>query len=105
VGSACTAQIGVITLPKKAKEVPVGQWFTYRFKSWNNCVSLLNTNDLIHEKLSEILKENDLFFEEYKIDEDGDKYWVADKDNGFKSYVYLIPDKDGWSNITVYTEF
>jgi hypothetical protein len=105
VGSTCTAQIGLITLPKNAKEVPIGQWYTYRFKLWDNNVTFLNTNDLVNEKLSEILKENDLFFEEYKIDEFGDKYWVADKTNGFQSHIYLIQDEEGWSRITVYTDF
>jgi hypothetical protein len=105
VGSACAAQIGVVTLPKRAKEVPVGQWFTFKLQSWNNTVSFYNTDELVHEKLSEILKENELFFEEHQIDQDGDKYWVLDKENGFTSYMYLIPDKEGWSNITVYTEY
>jgi hypothetical protein len=104
IGASCTAQIGLITLNKKAKNIPIGQWYTYTMKNWGNSVVYLNKTEEVHEKLNEILRENEVFFEEYKIDEDGDKYWVIKQANGFLSHVFLIPDDEGWMKILVLTE-
>ncbi len=106
VGATCTAQIGLITLDKKAKEVPVGQWYTYAHKKWKNSVIYLNNTQEVHEKLNEILGENRIFFEEYKIDEDGDKFWVFTQENGYVSHVFLVPEEEeGWLKIIIVTEY
>ena len=102
--TTCSAQIGLITLDKKAKEVPIGQWFTYTQKEWNNSVIYLNHTDEVHEKLNEILEENGIFFEDHKIDGEGDKFWQFIQKNGYLSYVYLVPDDEGWMRIIVITE-
>jgi hypothetical protein len=104
VVTTCSAQIGLITLDKKAKEVPIGQWFTYAQKEWNNSVIYLNHTEEVHKKLNEILEENEIFFEDYKIDAEGDKYWKFIQKNGYLSYVYLVSDDEGWMRIIVNTE-
>jgi hypothetical protein len=61
-------------------------------------------HSIVLEKLNEILEQEGLFFEEYQTDEAGDKYWYAEKENSFPSYIYLVLDPDGYSTITIYTE-
>jgi hypothetical protein len=105
IGADCIAQIGIITLDKRAEELPVGQWYTYSTKDFRNNVLFYQEEIVVMEKIDEILRDHSVFFEEFKLDEFGDKFWVLEKENGFTSTLYLIPGADGWSYINVYTEF
>jgi hypothetical protein len=104
VGSACAAQIGVITMNRFTKEVPVGHWYTFRIKSWKHTVAYYDSTERVVERLNEILEENDVFFEEHQTDTEGNKYWEIENASGFWSTIYLEPEEDkGWSRVTVYT--
>ncbi|MFN5912061.1 MAG: hypothetical protein ACK45H_12050 [Bacteroidota bacterium] len=105
LGSACAAQIGVITLPKRAKEVPVGQWYTVQDKHHQNNVLFYAEKDVVFAKLYQMLEDEGLFFEQFELDEQNAKYWTAEKENGFTSFIYLIPDDGTYFWINVVTPF
>ena len=105
VGSACAAQIGLITLPRRAKEVPLAQWYTVQRKSFQNNVLFYAEKGVVLTKLNQMMEDEGLFFEEFQLDDEGNKYWTAEKENGFTSYIYLIPDDEEYFWINVVTEF
>ncbi len=103
IGSSCAAQIGVVTMNRNTKVVPVGHWYNFHIRSWKNTIAFYAPTAEVLEELNEILEDNALFFEEHQKDEEGNKYWEIENENGFISTIYLEPEEeDGWSRMTIY---
>lgn len=105
IGSNCAAQIGVVTLKKRDKLVPVAQWYTVQDKNHKDNVLFYADKATVLAKLNSMLEEEDLFFEEFKLDEEDTKYWEVEKENGFNSTIYLIQDSEEYYWINVVTPF
>jgi hypothetical protein len=107
IGSSCAAQIGVVTLKKRDKLVPVAQWYTMQNRGLQHNVFFYADKETVLAKLNSMLEEEDLFFEEFKLDEVDSKYWEVEKENGWHSTIYLIQDSEteGYFWINVVTPF
>jgi hypothetical protein len=107
IGHIAEAQsIGVVTYTRKErKEIIIGQWSKFRGKAHRNRVGYINTTDLVRDELQFILDSHDMFFEEYQVDAEGDKFWTIDAGYGYTSYVFFLEEKPfaGYSSILILT--
>ncbi len=105
IGSSCAAQIGVITLKKREKLLPVAQWYTMQSKAYTDNVFFYAKKEVVFAKLNEMLEDEGLFFEEFELDENNNKYWTVEKGNGFTSFINLFEDANDFFWINVYTPY
>lgn len=97
-------QVGVITIEKDDKEVPVGHWYVAKDKKLDNHAFYYDSEDSVKELLQNILlsQDQDIDFPKGK-DEEGDIYWLVVWESGFTSTIYITTVK-GFSLLTVVTE-
>ena len=102
---AASSQIGVITLEKNAKFVPMQQWYTIKDPKLDNCIYYYDEIPGTEKKLKELLDMFDLElgYPKEKL-EDGTVYWMVLGENTNLYYIYYEMDKPGFSYITVLTK-
>lgn len=101
-----SAQLGVVTLEKNHKNIPIGFWYVVNGKGFENQMFFFDTDKNINVKLDALLRENGFDIELPKgKDEEGDNYWVL-YDEYYTTYIYLIKGKTnpGYSTITLVTK-
>lgn len=102
-----SAQLGVVTLEKNHKNVPIGFWYVVNGKGFENQMFFFDTDQNINIKLNALLKENGLDIELPKgKDEEGDTYWTIYNELGYITNIYIIKAKTnpGYSVITLTTK-
>jgi hypothetical protein len=102
-----SAQLGVVTLEKNHKNIPIGFWYVVNGKGFENQIFFFDTDKNINVKLDALLRENGLDIELPKgKDEEGDNYWVIYNELGYITHIYLIKGKTnpGYSTITLVTK-
>lgn len=101
------AQVGVVTLEKNHKNIPVGFWYVVNGKGFENQMFYFDIDQNTNSKLATLLKENGFDIELPKgKDEDGDNYWTIFNEQGYITNIYLIKDTSnpGYSTITILTK-
>ena len=102
-----SAQLGVVTVEKNSKSIPLGFWYVVSGKGFENQMFFQDLDSNTQVKLASLLEQNGLDINAPKgTDESGDLYWVALDESGYVTYVYLIEDRtdEKYSTITLSTK-
>jgi hypothetical protein len=100
LGTRSFAQVGVVTIEKK-DDPYLNMWFRVDHKDYEHCIHFISEPDRVKSKLVEILEPYDLNTEDFETDEEGDKFWAIEDDNGFTSLIYLMDIKNGLQEIMI----
>ena len=101
------AQVGVVTLEKNHKNIPVGFWYVVNGSGFENQMFFFDTDKNINVKLDALLTESGFDINLPRgIDAEGDTYWTIFNEQGYVINIYLIKDSTnpGYSTITIVTK-
>lgn len=99
------AQLGVITLERNHKTIPLGFWYVVNGKGFENQMFFAEEDSLAKIKFDSLLLEYDLDPNKPAgKDSVGDPYWIVNSELGYVTWIYYIKSSDTHSTITIATK-